>query len=59
MDLDAVNQTFDHLAGKAQQEEGLSAQSFLISLGVYGGLLIPCVGLFTWLKNVSHAVLYV
>ncbi|RDH26183.1 hypothetical protein BDQ94DRAFT_176579 [Aspergillus welwitschiae] len=56
MDLDAVNQTFDHLAGKAQQEEGLSAQSFLISLGVYGGLLIPCVGLFTWLKNVSHAV---
>ncbi|RAL06473.1 putative DUF221 membrane protein [Aspergillus homomorphus CBS 101889] len=56
MNLDAVNQTLNSIAGKAQKEQGLSAQSFLISLCLYGSLIIACTGLFTWLKNVSYAI---
>ena len=59
MNLDAVNQTLNSIAGKAQREQGLSAQSFLISLCLYSSLIIACTGLFTWLKNVSYAILYV
>ncbi|PYH75622.1 DUF221 membrane protein [Aspergillus uvarum CBS 121591] len=56
MNLDVVNQTLNSIAGKAQKEQGLSAQSFLISVCLYGSLIIASAGLFTWLKNVSYAI---
>ncbi|KAE8396957.1 hypothetical protein BDV37DRAFT_277282 [Aspergillus pseudonomiae] len=54
MDLAALNETVNDAAGKAQKNEGLSAQSFLISLAVSGSIFIPVVYIFTFLKDINH-----
>ncbi|KAE8410528.1 hypothetical protein BDV36DRAFT_307131 [Aspergillus pseudocaelatus] len=54
MDLAALNETVNDAAGKAQKNEGLSAQSFLISLAVSGSIFIPVVYIFTFLKDIDH-----
>jgi hypothetical protein len=38
MDLTGLNQTIGASAGKAQKDQGLSVQSFLASLVVYGSI---------------------
>lgn len=57
MDLAALNETVNDAAGKAQKNEGLSTQSFLISLAVSGSIFIPVVYIFTFLKDVDHKLL--
>lgn len=59
MDLFIINETVSNAAGKAQRQEGISAQSFLISLAVYGGIFLPAVFLFTFLKDINQRMLYV
>ncbi|KAB8242965.1 hypothetical protein BDV35DRAFT_399650 [Aspergillus flavus] len=54
MDLFIINETVSNAAGKAQRQEGISAQSFLISLAVYGGIFLPAVFLFTFLKDINQ-----
>ena len=57
MDLAALNETVNDAAGKAQKNEGLSAQSFFISLAVSGSIFIPVMYVFTFLKDIDHKLL--
>jgi hypothetical protein len=63
MNISTVNETIAHAAGKAQRERGLSFQSFLLTLLVYGSIFILSVCLFSYLKDknlnllcVSHLI---
>lgn len=57
MNLSDLNRTVNDAAGKAQRKEGLSAESFFISLAIYGGIFPPAIYLFTFLKDSNHKVL--
>lgn len=57
MDIAALNETVNDAAGKAHKNEGLSAQSFLISLAVSAGIFTPVVYIFTFLKDINHKLL--
>jgi hypothetical protein len=51
MNISAINETIVHAAGKAQREWGLSFQSFLLTVLVYGSVFILSVCLFSYLKD--------
>lgn len=57
MNLSDLNKTINDTAGKAQRKEGLSVESFLISLVAYGCIFLPAIYLFTFLKDSNHKVL--
>lgn len=59
MNLSAINETVTHAAGKAQRERGLSSQSFLLTLLVYGSVSILSVCLFSYLKDKNLNLLWV
>jgi hypothetical protein len=50
MNISTINETLAHAAGKAQRERGLSFQSFLLTVLVYGSVFILSVCLFSYLK---------
>lgn len=56
MNLSDLNKTVNDAAGKAQKKEGLSIESFLISLVVYGSIFLPAVYLFTFLKDSNYSL---
>jgi hypothetical protein len=57
MNVSALVESLRDTAGKAQRSEGLSAQSFLISLAVYGVIFLVATGIFSFLKDRSYGVL--
>jgi hypothetical protein len=57
MNVSALAESLRETAGKAQRSEGLSAQSFLISLAVYGAIFLVATGIFSFLKDRSYGVL--
>lgn len=57
MNVSDLNKTINDTAGKAQKKEGLSVESFLISLAAYGSIFLPAIYLFTFLKDSNHRVL--
>jgi hypothetical protein len=57
MNVSALVESLRDTAGKAQRSEGLSAQSFLVSLAVYGVILLVATGIFSFLKDRSYGVL--
>lgn len=57
MDLSDLNRAINDAAGKAQKKEGLSAETFFISLVVYGSTFLPAIYLFTFLKDSNHKYL--
>lgn len=59
MDFKGLNQTLNDITGKAQRSQKLSAKPFLISLAVYGCLLLVTAFLFTLLKDRNVKSLYV
>ncbi|KAE8372671.1 hypothetical protein BDV26DRAFT_285761 [Aspergillus bertholletiae] len=54
MDISTLSKTVNDAAGKAQKNEGLSAQAFFISLAVYGSIFLPASYLFTVLKDIYY-----
>jgi hypothetical protein len=50
MDLSYLNQTVNAAAGKAQKSQGLSAQSVLASLAIYGSIYIAVL-IFEFIKD--------
>lgn len=57
MNFSDLNGTINDAAGKAQKKQGLSAETFLISLAVYGSIFLPAIYLFTFFKDSNHKVL--
>ena len=57
MNLSGLNGTINDAAGKAQKKQGLSAETFLVSLSVYGSIFLSAIYLFTFLKDGNHKAL--
>jgi hypothetical protein len=59
MNITTLSQTLADAAGKAQKSQGLSSESFLISLAAYGTILLFSIGAFTFCKDWNPGTLYV
>ena len=57
MNLSGLNGTINDAAGKAQKKQGLSAETFLVSLSVYRSIFLSAIYLFTFLKDGNHKAL--